>query len=270
MTGFLAGLVARNAGTSTAVRPRVASVFESATDRRLSMIDSADMHETDLSPEALERDSSSRATSPDSRDIAASATASRPAGLPIEDRRTTQPIQPAPSSGPPLLPAALSTGAAGQAADTGVRPRRSSEPDQIRIQRLVETGPAFQPSREPPTSVTEGHGTTTAVDDEPSVRRSSEEERGLLVAPDVSAQIASELQRALSGRDSKRNHRPDERARSVEPNAEVRAEQQINVTIGRVEVRATTETRPPNRVKAPSPVMSLDDYLTRGARGAGR
>ena len=41
----------------------------------------------------------------------------------------------------------------------------------------------------------------------------------------------------------------------------------IKVTIGRIEVRATQPASAPSRAAAPSPVMSLDDYLRARARG---
>jgi hypothetical protein len=269
MSGFLAGLVARNTGTSTAIRPHVASVFESPTERRLSMIDSPDVPEADLSRQAPERDSSSKATSTQTRDTSVRATPSRATDLPIADQRTLPPIAPATSSGLTPQPAALFIGEARQPADTEPRLRQSSEPDQIRIGRLVEAMPAAQLSRESPIRTTDDRVAATAIDDEPSVRP-IDEGRGLVVAPDIGARIASELQRALSGRQSKPSRRSDERVGTSELKHGVRSEQQINVTIGRVEVRATPETRPANRAKAASPVMTLDEYLTRGSRGAGR
>lgn len=44
-------------------------------------------------------------------------------------------------------------------------------------------------------------------------------------------------------------------------------QQTIEVTIGRIEVRATQPASVPNRAAAPSPVMGLDDYLRARARG---
>lgn len=43
----------------------------------------------------------------------------------------------------------------------------------------------------------------------------------------------------------------------------------INVTIGRIEVRATTPTTPPRKQPSAKPLMSLDEYLRRRTRGGG-
>jgi hypothetical protein len=43
----------------------------------------------------------------------------------------------------------------------------------------------------------------------------------------------------------------------------------INVTIGRIEVRASTPTTPPRKQPSAKPLMSLDEYLQRRMRGGG-
>jgi hypothetical protein len=40
----------------------------------------------------------------------------------------------------------------------------------------------------------------------------------------------------------------------------------INVTIGRIEIRATNAPAPPKRTAAATPALSLDDYLNKGGR----
>ena len=48
------------------------------------------------------------------------------------------------------------------------------------------------------------------------------------------------------------------------------AEPSVHVTIGRIEVRATSESKPAGRAQTASPVMSLEEYLHRRTRQGDR
>jgi len=66
--------------------------------------------------------------------------------------------------------------------------------------------------------------------------------------------------------------RPERGAKSTAgpgPQASAEPAPTIQVTIGRIEVRATSPAAPPQKQKAASPAMSLEEYLGRRARRGG-
>ncbi|HUH61507.1 MAG TPA: hypothetical protein VLZ50_00865 [Terracidiphilus sp.] len=61
-----------------------------------------------------------------------------------------------------------------------------------------------------------------------------------------------------------------ESSRDIDRSAMAAAEPVVHVTIGWVEVRATTETQRESKAKVASPVMGLEDYLQRRAQRGGQ
>lgn len=70
---------------------------------------------------------------------------------------------------------------------------------------------------------------------------------------------------ALSGP----NRKSYEKDRSLLSGSLQSSEQTVNVTIGRIEVRASKESAHSTKPSSPSPVMSLEEYLRNRARQAG-
>jgi len=95
-----------------------------------------------------------------------------------------------------------------------------------------------------------------------------DEERGLLVPSKVGARIAGDLQSSVSAA----SVTPQTRRvalRGAESDHS-HAERNVHVTIGRIEVRATSGEKAAVQERPTSPVMGLDEYLRRQARRGGQ
>jgi hypothetical protein len=61
-----------------------------------------------------------------------------------------------------------------------------------------------------------------------------------------------------------------EKAGRASPVPATELEPSVHVTIGRIEVRATSESKQASRSRAASPVMSLEEYLRRRTQRGGQ
>jgi len=104
-----------------------------------------------------------------------------------------------------------------------------------------------------------------------AVRQTSgrDEERGLLVPSRLGARIAADLHSSVSAANVRLRDRGPGPQRAAEGH-HASDERNVQVTIGRIEVRATGTDKTPVRERAISPVMGLDEYLRRQARRGGQ
>jgi hypothetical protein len=114
-----------------------------------------------------------------------------------------------------------------------------------------------------PTRVTAPANHETALPTEPRSQ--------LVVATQAAPEIVVAPQRPAPPSDDQIQTRGQRRAASASPVVKTPVESTVNVTIGTIEVRATTESKPaPRRAPFASPVMSLEDYLQRRQQGGNR
>lgn len=99
----------------------------------------------------------------------------------------------------------------------------------------------------------------------------AEHRHQLVVARQAVPEIVVAPQRPAVPSDGPIQSREQRRAVTASPGMRASTENTVNVTIGTVEVRATTESKPaPRRTPSTSPVMSLEDYLQRRQQGGSR
>jgi hypothetical protein len=95
------------------------------------------------------------------------------------------------------------------------------------------------------------------------------EDRGLLVPSRLGARIAADLQSSVSAANVRSRDRGPGPQRAAE-SSHTSAERNVQVTIGRIEVRATGADKTAVRERSASPVMGLDEYLKRQTRRGGQ
>jgi hypothetical protein len=91
-----------------------------------------------------------------------------------------------------------------------------------------------------------------------------QEHRGLVLPPRGAAQLADQMKNAVSAINA--GYNAPKRGKENASSAPAEPEPSVHVTIGRIEVRATSENRPVSRSGAASPVISLEEYLHRSAQ----
>ena len=276
MTDFLSSIVERSFGTATAIRPRVASLFESAGG-----VDIAPA----IRPQPKQEPSLEHVVE-------------RHAAVPLRDPRTMVQfdektrthLEPAHgASETPTMPSAprFSEPREGDASeDRSPRRRdlRSMAPESFgestphhwvaSVDRAVEPqgvlgrssagtvgasrerAPSDHALAAPVASIAAPASATSAID-----------ARHLLIPSRRHVEIGSDLQRLVSAFGSKPRERSDAAHLAAMDKAE--PEPNVHVTIGRIEVRATAAPKTAVREAAVSPVMGLDEYLRRQVqRGA--
>jgi hypothetical protein len=95
------------------------------------------------------------------------------------------------------------------------------------------------------------------------------EDRGLLVPSKLGARVAADLHNSVTATNATSRNQTTASQRADEQRL-ASVERDVHVTIGRIEVRATSGEKTPVRNRHVSPVMGLDEYLRRQARGGGR
>jgi hypothetical protein len=265
MTDFVTSLIARSYNEQPALKPRVASLFEPAANVDFThaegpgtrSVETPFIGEMDVESEVMPN-------------------VSRPVKIVRGERSAAQAdYAPAAESVTPLSFRATQARLALESTEkrvpepavASVRPRKSpsrakeehdSEPAIDVRTAITEPGPKFLPPR------------MAAL---PNLRERSfqHEQRGeLVIAPQAVPEIAVPLKRTGSQRDTDLEDRAQRRAASASPAVTASAERTVNVTIGRIEVRATTESTRPQRSRPASPVISLEDYLLRRSQGGSR
>jgi len=258
MSDFFTNLVTRNLGTAPAIRPRLTSLFEPIRGDARSIGDTfaSEPNETLAHPENEFDTESSRWRRVDPH---------RAESSPKNEQRSSD-IEIEAQSSPLLVPSIrplgdsqkpLVTEGAAKNESPRAAPQQPTSPA-VSNQTLVV--PAVH--QEAATVDAKQASVNPAVIPATTQRQASEDTRGLLIPPKLTPEMRlSDL--ALSARLDRQTR---QEKRSPLSDVSQPSEPTIEVTIGRIEVRATKESAHPTRTSSPSPVMSLDEYL-RGRRG---
>jgi hypothetical protein len=263
MTDFLSRLVERSFGATPAIRPRVAFLFEpilgsgepaTAGLREHSV---ADAPEPDLTPRLSgRRDEPPDAASFEPRLEFEERTTGAPAVLPL--RLDLPPAPTGPQFALQVTPPTVSE----HSEDRRRAPSsRGSEPDWAADVRPVVT----------PSSVTPSVADPHAGPDRIAVRWSAaEREQPSLVVPSrIATRIAADLRSSVPAANATSRDR-DAGPPLAALNHHAQVEPNVQVTIGRIEVRAPARDKAPSRERSASPVMGLDEYLRRQVRRGGQ
>jgi hypothetical protein len=270
MTDFLTSLVRRSFEHANGIRPRLASLFEPLPGSGPVVADLVEPRRGDLASEVTaEPDHESPSIEERAPQVTRTRTAERHEGARMAIDVKAPVSAPHSPDGPDPTRAQGPVGETPIHESAGLVPRREEQRD--------STPP--EPSRgsfgQTPTTTASFSSTKNAAGGDAAVgsraviappKTIDDQERSLLVAPAISARIAAEMQAAVSAWGRGRDERlKGDRQRSVWA-TDARSEPTIHVSIGRVEVRATTDGSRPLKQRSASPVMSLDEYL-RARRG---
>lgn len=281
MTDFLTGLTARSFGAVTAIRPRLASLFEPAHNGQTAL-EAAPPEQivTAVASEVEAASDGERQTRPvpallkDGRRNDA-----KRASNVLDDERGEQqdPVVAAQGRSFSLRSDSeddASSRTSIHADETRqqedpviavkVRPRRTllSQAENSDVSHPLsfvrsDLRPPLEEST-PKRVPAEAPGASPPRDDSSEVNN-----RGLVLPPKVVSELIAQMKNAASGINAGSGTPAREKARSASPALAAEPEPSVHVTIGRIEVRATSDSKPVGRPRAASPVMSLEDYLHR-------
>jgi hypothetical protein len=266
MTDFLTSLTARSFGREPAIRPRVTSLFEPVRNQNAAP------------REALSTDPETPILNEVEQESDRERQVSRPMSALREDvnaRNVPRPANASPISAvvpPPQVDAAARITA------VFVNPReeekknipptnkspanRTPQPDE----NVKEPAPLlhpYLPENAPKRAVT-SLPVAARTHDELSVQ----EHRGLVLPPKAATDLTAQMKSAASAMNAGLNVAP--RNKTITDSMALAPEPSVHVTIGRIEVRATSETKQLSRSRSASPVMSLEEYLHRRTQRGGQ
>lgn len=260
MSNFVSSLISRSFTEQPALRPRLTSLFEPAVSADFAHADAPPTRSAEPSfggEVAVESEAIPHAGHPTNRNHPASQVDHfrDEVSAPLSSRVVPAQSSPASDEDPIQEPVFAS-----------VRPHKA--PSRASLERendsVVGSFSLDEPAtRSLPTRVSVPTNRETAVQTEPRHQ--------LVVATQSVPEIVVAPRSPAPHADAPIQTREQRRAASASPMMKAAAESTINVTIGTVEVRATTESKPTQRRAAsPSPVMSLENYLQRRQQGGGR
>ncbi|MGH9494748.1 MAG: hypothetical protein ACRD3B_07115 [Candidatus Sulfotelmatobacter sp.] len=258
MSDFLSNLVGRSFGTAPVVRPRLTSLFEPVREdaAKFQNVPEIKREETleAVEDEVFAEDRHLDDGKPKSR-VARVAANEAQHEAPIRDEPPSQPV----GARSPRLVREPQRGAVTESekadANLPAVPTRRNAPDRIPVTTATEheRGPVNPASAAPAIL-------PTARQPEPE-----NNQRGLLLPPKLTPEMRIPALAEGTRSDRKSHHKEGSfQSGRLQP-----LEHTVNVTIGRIEVRATKENSRAARASSPSPVMSLDEYLRDRARQAG-
>ncbi len=269
MTDFLTSLMARSLGTETTIRPRVASLFEPVrnVDAAFRETPAPEPVETATTREVeLESDGERKMNHPapalqEERKVSDTKHPESPVGAMVPQQRgdsehlSTAVLADETREKEDRVPAVK------------VRPRKAplsgkenannsqsvplSEPEDVGTKNLQARTPAPSPI---------------------SHESLEKDHRGLLLPPKVATALTAEMKNAALAMNAGLSAPKREKARIPSPTLATEPEPSVHVTIGRIEVRASSEreSKPAGRPRPPSPVMSLEEYLHRRTQRGGQ
>lgn len=269
MTDFLTSLAARSFGTETAIRPRVASLFEPVRngDTALREQHAAEPMQTaivrEVEVESQGEPNMSKPTPPTLRE-----------DIQGRDAKHFADVNPAAAVLPPR--------------EDSERRRTTVLADETREKEDTVFAAKTRPRRE-----LSSHE-ENAIESEPELRSGSEDgaakrasarapavspardefvekdHRGLVLTPKVATELTAQMRTAALAMNAGLSAPARERARMALPALAAEPEPSVHVTIGRIEVRATSEIKHTDRPRPASPVMSLEEYLHRRTQRGGQ
>jgi hypothetical protein len=275
MTDFLTSVTARSFGAETAIRPRLASLFEPVRSGDTALRD-APSQESGAAVVASVVEAASGGAPKTFNENPASAVVPQPRftsahrDTSVFDDKTMEKadamvaakIRPhgTPASSQPenLIasnPSSVHTDEASR--ETSKHPGENLEaemvadPQRTLLSRAVNTNvsqPAHSSASALPTSPTH---------DEPFELN----HRGLVLAPKIVDELTARMKNAAAAMNA--GSRASTRNKTEFASQAADSEPSVHVTIGRIEVRATSESKHAGRTRAASTVMSLEEYLHR-------
>jgi hypothetical protein len=258
MSDFLANLVARSFGAIPAVRPRLTSLYEPVRQAKATFRNPTETRDEDTfevaEHELLAENKNTDDQRPKSRAARIAANGDKHDARPAQDELAAQPaVVPLPKVVREPRPAISVEGV------------ESNEPAASARRNFFDRVPIVTAVTEPEPRLVKPVPVPPAI---LPATRDPQPERGrhdLLIPPKLTPEMRlSDL--ALSARPDRKSYGKE---RNPLPGSLQPSEQTVNVTIGRIEVRASKESAHSTKPSSPSPVMSLEEYLRNRARQAG-
>lgn len=255
MMDFLTSVTERSFVAETAIRPRVASLFEPVERANVPCIEKPPAGRVEMTVAgeiAVESGREPKISSP--------APALQEHGK-VNDANFARPVSLVVSPPPMNSEHARTSSSSEETRDGEAVPvalkkperqtRRSQEDQSAREPELredVEKSVRERPLARVPM-------TTNAREEAQKVRR------GLVLPPKTASELTAQMKTAASAMNA--GNAAMEKQRDASPVAMPEQEPSVHVTIGRIEVRATSESKQVSRPRSVSPVMSLEEYLHR-------
>jgi hypothetical protein len=267
MTDFLTSLMARSLGTEPAIRPRVASLFEPVRNGDVTLreepaaepVETAVASEVEASSDGARKANRATPSLREDRELS-------DGNYPAEEGSGAATVpQARGESGPrPTTVLAYKTRKEDRVIAAAAPPRSTplSEERAANFEPVLRSEPEVgMPKRGP-----------AKVQDASAIGNESDEKgyRGILLPPQASTALTAQMKNAASAMNVGQSSSKRGNAAVASPAMAGEADPVVHVTIGRIEVRATSEGKPSERPRAASPVMSLQEYLHRRAQRGGR
>jgi hypothetical protein len=266
MTDFLTSLMARSLGTEPAIRPRVASLFETVRNGDVTLreepaaepVETAVAGEVEVSSDSARRMSRATPALREDRELSdGKCSANERSGAATVPQARGE-------SGP--RPTTVLANKTRKEDRVIAAPRRRTP---LSAERAVnESEPVLfsEPERAMPK-----RGPANLADAS-ALRNESDEKgyRGILLPPQAATALTARMENAASAMNVGQSSPKRGNAGVASPAMAGEADPVVHVTIGRIEVRATSEGKPSERPRAASPVMSLQEYLHRRAQRGGQ
>jgi hypothetical protein len=268
MIDFLTSLTARSFGTETAIRPRVASLFEPVHggDTTVREAPSAEPIEITVAKEVEVQSDGARKMNRPTSASREDGTAKVNLNVNVNDTKYSANANPV-----SVLPPRVSSGSPEKSAlaseriemkntavAANVRPQRAQplqvQEDDTNEHELIRDSEGSAPKRAP------ARAPVTANTRDESLEH---EHCGLVLPPKIASDLAAQMKNAALAMNAGSSASARDKMKTASSTLAAESEPSIHVTIGRIEVRATSERKPASRTKTASPVMSLDEYLHR-------
>lgn len=266
MTDFLASLTARSFGTEAAIRPRVASLFEPVDggDATVREAPSTEPIETTVAREVEVQSDGARKRSHPAPALREDGTAK--VNVNVNGAKYSANANPV-----SVLPPRVSLESREEAAlaDEKIEEENSTVAANVRPRRAqplqAQEDDANEPElrRDSEDSVPGRAHAKAQVTANTRDESLEHEHRGLVLPPGIASELTAQMKNAALAMNAGINASARDKMKTDSSTLAAESEPTIHVTIGRIEVRATSESKPAGRTRAASPVMSLDEYLHR-------
>jgi hypothetical protein len=270
MTDFLSSLMARSFSTETAIRPRVASLFEPASSGDATLREAP-------KDEPIEADTRGALVAPDGDPSQSGPKMSRPAPIlreqgkdgeakgssyqnvvsPLRSRSESDSERPGRSVADNKLRENEELPVMAQATS-----RRLPLPEEKRADES-EASLLPDPERKAPQPAATRPAATL------SIREHEKENRGCVLPPIIPTVLTDQLKNAAAALNAGLSARAREKSRDALRSESAAVEPNVKVTIGRIEVRATPERKPVGMPRQTPAAMSLEEYLRERAERGG-
>lgn len=267
MTDFLTRLIARSLGTETTIRPRVASLFEPVRSVGAAFretpapepVETTNTREVELESDGARKMNHPVAALKEERKVSDTKHSESPVGAMVPQPRGDSEHR------RPTILADETREKEDGALTAKVRPRKAPFSGKENANKS-ELAPVWEPEDVATKNVQAMTPAASPIRDE-----SFEKDlRGLLLPPKVATALTVEMKNAALAMNAGLSAPTREKAR-IPPALVAEPERSVQITIGRIEVRASLEreSKPAGRPRPASPVMSLEEYLHRRTQRGG-